>query len=113
MDGISQQTRLYRAAFLESQDFAAGKQCASGNPARVTGIEKQSAQPVFLIELLIPIAANPLSRGRKLERGQQAARHARIGLELQGKCKMCASVPHTSYMWATACYTDFINLFKG
>ena len=37
-------------------------------------LEKQSAQPVFLIELLIPIAANPLSRGRELERGQQAAR---------------------------------------
>ena len=36
--------------------------------------KKQSAQPVFLAEPLTPIATRPLSRGRELERGQQAAR---------------------------------------
>ena len=36
--------------------------------------KKQPAQPVFLTESLIPTAARPLSRGRELERGQQAAR---------------------------------------
>ena len=36
--------------------------------------KKQHAQPIFLAEPLIPTAAHPLSRGRELERGQQAAR---------------------------------------
>ena len=36
--------------------------------------KKQPAQPVFLAEPLIATAARPLSRGRELERGQQAAR---------------------------------------
>ena len=36
--------------------------------------KKQPAQPVFLAELLIATAARPLSRGRELERGQQAVR---------------------------------------
>ena len=36
--------------------------------------KKQPAQPVFLAKPLTPTAARPLSRGRELERGQQAAR---------------------------------------
>jgi len=36
--------------------------------------KKQPAQPVFLAEPLTRTAARPLSRGRELERGQQAAR---------------------------------------
>lgn len=36
--------------------------------------KKQPAQPIFFAEPLIPTAARPLSRGRELERGQQAAR---------------------------------------
>ena len=36
--------------------------------------KKQPAQPVFLAEPLIPTAPCPLSRGRELERGQQAVR---------------------------------------
>ena len=36
--------------------------------------KKQPAQPVFLVEPLTRTAARPLSRGRELERGQQAAR---------------------------------------
>ena len=36
--------------------------------------KKQPAQPVFLAEPLIPTAAPSSSRGRELERGQQAAR---------------------------------------
>ena len=39
-DGISQQLGLYRAAFLESRNFAADKRCAGRNPARVAGIGK-------------------------------------------------------------------------
>ena len=41
------------------------------------------------------------------------ARHACGGLGLQEKRRTRACVPHTPYMRATACYTDFINLFKG
>ena len=36
--------------------------------------KKQPAQPVFLAKPLTPTAARPLSRGRELGRGQQAAR---------------------------------------
>ena len=36
--------------------------------------KKQPAQPIFLAEPFIPTASRPLSRGRELERGQQAAR---------------------------------------
>jgi len=36
--------------------------------------KKQPAQPIFLAEPLIPTASRPLSRGRELEGGQQAAR---------------------------------------
>ena len=36
--------------------------------------KKQPAQPIFLAEPLIPTATRPLSRGRELERGQQAER---------------------------------------
>ena len=36
--------------------------------------KKQPAQPIFLAEPLIPTVSRPLSRGRELERGQQAAR---------------------------------------
>ena len=36
--------------------------------------KKQPEQPVFLSEPLTPTASHPLSRGRELERGQQAAR---------------------------------------
>ena len=36
--------------------------------------KKQPVQPIFLAEPLIPTATRPLSRGRELERGQQAAR---------------------------------------
>ena len=36
--------------------------------------KKQPAQPVFLAKPLTPTAARPPSRGRELERGQQAAR---------------------------------------
>ena len=36
--------------------------------------KKQPVQPIFLAEPLIPTATRPLSRGRELERGQQAVR---------------------------------------
>ena len=36
--------------------------------------KKQPVQPVFLAEPLTPTATRPLSSGRELERGQQAAR---------------------------------------
>ena len=36
--------------------------------------KKQPAQPIFLAEPLTPTATRPLSRGRELERGQQAER---------------------------------------
>ena len=36
--------------------------------------KKQPVQPVFLAEPLTPTATRPLSRGRELERGQQAIR---------------------------------------
>ena len=47
--------------------------------------KKQPAQPVFLAEPLAPTATRPLSRGRELERGQQAARLVLGRLRCLGK----------------------------
>ena len=41
-----------------------------------------------------------------------AARHARGGLGLQGKWRTRACVPHTHYMWATAC-SSYPTLGQG
>ena len=42
-----------------------------------------------------------------------AARHARGGLELQGKWRTRACVPHTPYIRATACYIQAKACFKA
>ena len=61
--------------------------------------KKQPVQPIFLAEPLIPTATRPLSRGRELERGQQAARlvSGRLGywerLPQFGECPLPSPPP--------------------
>ena len=47
--------------------------------------KKQPTQPIFLAEPLIATTAHPLSRGRELERGQQAARLVILAVRVLGK----------------------------
>ena len=55
--------------------------------------KKQPAQPVFLAEPLAPTATRPLSRGRELERGQQAARLVLGRLRCLGKIAAIRGMP--------------------
>jgi len=55
--------------------------------------KKQPVQPIFLAEPLIPTATHPLSRGRELERGQQAARLVILAVRVLGKIAAIRRIP--------------------
>ena len=55
--------------------------------------KKQPTQPIFLAEPLIATTAHPLSRGRELERGQQAARLVILAVRVLGKIAAIRRIP--------------------
>ena len=55
--------------------------------------KKQPTQPIFLAEPLIATTAHPLSRGRELERGQQAARLVILAVRVLGKIAAIRRMP--------------------
>ena len=55
--------------------------------------KKQPTQPIFLAEPLIATTAHPLSRGRELERGQQASRLVILAVRVLGKIAAIRRIP--------------------